>query len=211
MKQLEIILVAGSMVPLIIYHLLLLRKIRTSPEKTAYGINALSRIKWVDAVIKHEKDILAIQTMRNWTMAATFLASTAILISLGLLSMLFNPENLIKLSQLLNLTGSLNQTLIVIKLLLLVLIFFTAFFNFTLSIRHYNHAATMINIPLQESIEDQAKESIMMLNHAARYYTLGMRCFYFSIPLALWLFGPLWMFISSWILVFTLSRIDRSA
>lgn len=210
MTQIEIILVAGSIIPLAIYHLLLIRKIKKKPEKTACGITSLSRKKWVVAVIKHEKDILAIQTMRNWTMAATFLASTAILIGLGLMSMVFNPGELVKLSQLLNLTGSTNQTLFVVKLLLLVLVFFTAFFNFTLSIRHYNHAATMINIPLHESMEDQVKESILMLNFAARYYTFGMRCFYFSIPLALWLFGPLWMFFSSWILILTLSRIDRS-
>lgn len=210
MTTTEIILVTASVLPLALYHIYLKRKIRKNPEKTSHGIIYHARQKWVETVISEKKDILAIQTMRNWTMASTFLASTAILINLGLMSMIFQSENLKILPQSLNLTGSLDQFLWMIKLLVLILIFFTAFFNFTLSIRHYNHAATMINIPVKTTLADLVAEATNVLNHAARHYTLGMRCFYLSIPAALWLFGPIWMFISSWIMIVTLDRIDRS-
>lgn len=210
MTTIEIFLVTASVIPLALYHVFLKWKIRKKPEKTSHGIIYASRQKWVETVISGQKDILAIQTMRNWTMASTFLASTAILINLGLISMVFQSENFRLLPQALNLTGSTDPFLWMTKLLVLILIFFIAFFNFTLSIRHYNHAATMINIPVQTTLEELVAEGTTVLNHAARHYTIGMRCFYLSIPTALWLFGPLWMFISSWIMIFTLDRIDRS-
>lgn len=210
MTKTEIILVTFSVLPLALYHIFLKWKIRRKPEKTSHGIIYRARQNWVETIVSEKKDILAIQTMRNWTMASTFLASTAILINLGLISMIFQSENLRLLPQALNLTGSTDQFLWMIKLLVLMLIFFIAFFNFTLSIRHYNHAATMINVPVQTTVEELVTESTTVLNHAARHYTLGMRCFYIAIPTALWLFGPIWMFLSSWIMIITLDRIDRS-
>ena len=47
--------------------------------------------------MKERRDVLAVQTLRNWIMAASFLASTAILIGLGLLSLLFKPEHVSEL------------------------------------------------------------------------------------------------------------------
>jgi len=38
-----------------------------------------------------------------------------------------------------------------------------------------------------------------------------MRGFYLSVPLALWLFGPVWMLIGSLVLVVVLYRLDREA
>jgi uncharacterized membrane protein len=48
-------------------------------------------------------------------------------------------------------------------------------------------------------------------NHGALHYTIGMRGFYLSVPLALWLFGPSWMLAGSLVLVAVLFRLDREA
>ena len=45
---------------------------------------------------------------------------------------------------------------------------------------------------------------------APRYYSSGMRAYYFTVPLLFWLFGPLLMVISSLVLVFVLYRLDRA-
>jgi uncharacterized membrane protein len=63
--------------------------------------------------------------------------------------------------------------------------------------------------PDDSSVSVQAATKV--LNHGAIHYTPGMRGLYFSVPLALWLFGPLWMLTGSLVLVSVLYRLDREA
>lgn len=88
---LELTTVTFSFLVICFYHFHLVYKIRKTPLLTAIGIMNESRRQWVESVISKERYILAIQTMRNWVMAATFLASTSILISLGLVSAALRP------------------------------------------------------------------------------------------------------------------------
>jgi len=93
------------------------------------------------------KDVLAIQTLRNSTMAATFLASTAVLLILGTLTLSGQGAQFTNTWHGLNVAGTTAPELWVIKLLLFVLDFFVAFFSFSISIRIFNHVGYMINIP----------------------------------------------------------------
>ncbi len=56
--------------------------------------------------MEEERDILAVQTIRNWVMASNFFASAAILIGLGVLSSAFSAERVFEISQALNLLGT---------------------------------------------------------------------------------------------------------
>jgi len=144
-------------------------------------------------------------------MAATFLASTAILISLGLFSAAFRPGVFSDISHALNLLGTKTETLWMFKLMVLGILFFVTFFNFTLAIRYYNHAGFMINTFEQNDATISGEAVTQVINHAALHYTIGMRGFYLSVPLALCLFGPVWMLIGSLVLVAVLYRLDREA
>jgi uncharacterized membrane protein len=99
----------------------------------------------VEGVIRDKHDILAVQTLRNQVMAATFLASTSILICLGSFSAAFRPGVFSEVSHTLNLLGTRTETLWMFKLMMLGIMFFFTFFNFTLCIRYYNHVGFMIN------------------------------------------------------------------
>ena len=176
---------------------------------TAIGITNHVRLKWAEHVMQGGHDILAVQTLRNQVMAATFLASTAILISLGVIGLAFRPGMFAEVSHALNLTGVKSETIWLIKLMVLALLFFFAFFNFTLSIRYYNHAGFMINVPEAPAMSQNSIAAV--LNHGALHYTLGMRGFYLSIPIALWLFGPLWMLGGTVVLIGVLYKLDREA
>jgi uncharacterized membrane protein len=169
---------------------------------TAQDLDTLAEI-----LVDKKRDILAVQTLRNRVMASTFLASTAILISLGLVASTFRTEITSSATQTLNVFGHPSETLWIIKLFVLSALFFYAFFNFTLSIRYYNHAGLLINVPqdLEPSSNVDAVTSI--LNHGALHYTLGMRGFYLAIPLGLWLFGPFWMLGGSVLVVLVLYRL----
>jgi uncharacterized membrane protein len=107
--------------------------------------------------------------------------------------------------------GKKTEALWMFKLLLLGIIFFFTFFNFTLCLRYYNHVSFMINTFQQDDSSVSPEVVTHIINHGALHYTIGMRGFYLSIPLALWLFGPLWMLVGSIVLVTVLYRIDREA
>jgi uncharacterized membrane protein len=205
----EIIFASISACLLVVYHLLLYRRVRQYPLTTAIGVTDHARRIWVRSVMDRGRDILAIQTLRNWVMAATFLASTAILISLGLLTSAFRSDLAEFMIDSLNLLGHPNTSLWMFKLLVLAALFFYSFFNFTLSIRYYNHTALLINVTPEEEPSATVETVTATLNHGALHYTLGMRGFYLAVPMGLWLFGPLWFLLGSLLIVYILFRVDR--
>jgi uncharacterized membrane protein len=207
----EIMLVMMAAAVIILYHAHLYTKVRRDPRKTAIGIGNHARQKWVRGIMRDQRDILAVQTLRNQVMAATFLASTAILISLGLLNAAFRPGIFSEISHALNLVGTTSETLWMFKLMLLGVIFFVTFFNFTLSIRYYNHGGIMINTIDESDPALSAQTVTEVLNHGALHYTIGMRGFYLSVPLGLWTFGPIWMLAGALVLTAVLYRLDREA
>jgi len=205
----EIVLTLLSLGVLFFYHFQLYRQVRINPMTTAIGLTNHARRSWVQNIIDKKRDILAVQTLRNWVMASTFLASTAILISLGLVASAFRTEITSSATQALNVFGHPSETLWIVKLFVLSSLFFYAFFNFTLSIRYYNHASLLINVPQDLEPSSSADAVALILNHGALHYTFGMRGFYLAIPLGLWLFGPFWMLGGSVLTVFVLYRLDR--
>jgi len=207
----EIILAVSTAIVIIAYHTHLYMVFRRNPLETSIGITNHARQMWVTGVMKDKRDILAVQTLRNQVMAATFLASTAILICLGSFSAAFRPGVFNEVSHALNLLGTKTEILWMFKLMLLGILFFATFFNFTLTIRYYNHVGFMINTFQPNDSTVSADAVTEVLNHGALHYTIGMRGFYFSVPLALWLFGPIWMLAGSLVLVVVLYRLDREA
>jgi uncharacterized membrane protein len=194
---------------LFFYHLRLYWQVRDNPLATAIGLTNHARHAWVQSIVDKKRDILAVQTFRNWVMASTFLASTAILISLGVVAAAFRTEITSSATQTLNLFGHPSETFWIIKLFVLSALFFYAFFNFTLSIRYYNHASLLINVPQDLEPASSVDSISLVLNAGALHYTLGMRGFYLAIPLGLWLLGPLWMLGGSVLIVVILYRVDR--
>ncbi|ACN16966.1 conserved hypothetical protein [Desulforapulum autotrophicum HRM2] len=207
----EIVLVFSTIVILVSYHIHLYLKVRHDPLMTAIGITNHARRMWVNGIMKEKRDILAIQTLRNQLMAATFLASTAFLICIGSLNAAFRPGVFIEVSNAFNLLGTKTEALWMLKLMLLGIVFFITFFNFTLCIRYYNHVGFMINTFQQDDPSVSEEAVTHVLNHGALHYTIGMRGFYLSVSLALWLFGSIWMLAGSLVLVAVLYRLDREA
>ncbi len=207
----EILLVASAAVVMIAYHAQLFKKVHRDPLTTAIGITNHARQMWVKGIISEKRDILAVQTLRNQVMAATFLASTAILICLGSFSAAFRPGVFMEVSYALNLLGTKTEALWMFKLMLLGILFFVTFFNFTLCIRYYNHVGFMINTFQPDDHTVSAEAVTQVLNHGALHYTIGMRGFYLSVPLALWLFGPIWLMAGSLVLIAVIYRLDREA
>lgn len=193
------------------YHIHLIYQVKIDPLETSIGLTNRLRRDWVETVMSENRDILAVQTLRNWVMASSFLASTAVLVDLALISVAFRAENIEEISHTLNFFGVRSQVLWLIKLILLIVDFFFAFFNFTLSIRYYNHASYAINIPPKQDPIVTYDAVAGIINHGSIHYTLGMRAYFLSVPLLLWLFGPTWMLAGSIIMTAILYKLDRTA
>ena len=201
---------ATAFLLLLAYHLGLLAMKDRFPEATIYARNAKTRAAWVREMMENQRDILAVQTLRNWTMAASFLASTAILIALALLNIVLGPGHAPDASMhIFSFMGKRIESLHQIKLLILSVDFFFTFFNFTMAIRYYNHLGFMINAP-SDSTSSAPASVIETIQYGAAHYTLGMRGYYLSVPLSLWLFGPGWLLVGTLIIIATLYHVDRT-
>lgn len=93
-------------------------------------MNALARNAWVERVMNEDRDVMAVQTLRNSTMAATLMASTAVILILGILNMLANADKIGPALHVLNPTGSHEPGIWIFKLMLILVDFFVAFFQF---------------------------------------------------------------------------------
>jgi uncharacterized membrane protein len=208
--NLEIYLTSAAFLALIIYHVRLVFQVRTRPLTTAIGVTNHLRGHWVESIMESNRDILAVQTLRNWVMASSFLASTAILISLGLVGMAASPEKMAEISPSLKVLVREHRVMWLFKLMVLILDFFFVFFNFCLAIRYYNHVNFMINVPSTLAHKITPDYITGILNRGMLHYNMGMRGYYLGVLLVLWLFGPLWMLLGTVVMILVLHYLDRT-
>jgi len=211
LSRYDVFLTAASCLILGVYHLQWIYRIYRRPMTTAVGITNHLRGHWVESIMEERRDILAVQTLRNWTMAASFLASTSILICLGLLSVAASPEKMAEISPSFKAVVHEQRVLWLFKLMVLIIDFFFIFFSFCLSIRYLNHVNFMINVPFDLAHKITPEYVTEILNRGMMHYTMGMRGYYFSVLLFLWLFGSIWMLLGTIVIIIILFHLDRQA
>jgi uncharacterized membrane protein len=194
---------------IVAYQIRLQCHIRKMPGLTVQGLNAQARAAWVERIMTSERDILAVQTFRNSTMAATLMASTAVILILAILNLMAGASKLTNTLHLFNTLGPHTPALWSFKLMLVLVDFFVAFFAFSLAVRGYHHAGFLINVPLKGTHGITPQRVITLLSRASRYYSVGMRTYYLSVPLILWLFGAVWMLTATIILLLILNHLDH--
>ncbi|XP_051138262.1 uncharacterized protein LOC127256334 isoform X2 [Andrographis paniculata] len=164
--------------------------------------------------------VLAVQTLRNNIMASTVLASTAIMLSSVIAVLMTGGRGRAELpfqSSKLGIGFS-------IKLFSILVCFLVAFLLNVQSIRYYSHASILINVPspsrMNSSREEKKKKDqktmtaenvARIVNRGSYFWSLGLRAFYLSLPLFMWIFGAVAMASSCFILVFALYFLDVSS
>ncbi|MGR9106366.1 MAG: DUF599 domain-containing protein [Gammaproteobacteria bacterium] len=194
------------------YYVYLTRRSRREPDYTVQGINVRVRIQWIEMVMSSGKmEILAVQTLRNSVMAASFMASTSILLMLGALNLTEHIESLAAPWQSFDLLRSEQGRLWTIQLGLLLADFFIAFYCFSMAIRFFNHVGYMINLPVEKpATESSGQKVAAFLNRAGHYYSIGMRTFFFSFPIMLWFFSPYCLIAATIGIIITLFFFDKA-
>jgi len=200
-----------SCVLVLAYYLYLGRKSRRAPGSRVHALNAKIRARWVHRVMSSGKmDILAIQTLRNSLMAANFMATTAVLLIIGILNLSDKIGTWAQESQFSWLANSVSADLWYLKIVLLVLDYAVAFYCFSTSIRFFNHVGYMINLGCDIQIEETIfKQTCAYLNRAGSYYMYGTRAFFFSLPVIMWFFGPIFLIPATVALIAGLAVLDK--
>ncbi|KAE9597512.1 hypothetical protein Lal_00029982 [Lupinus albus] len=210
-EDLDYVLVPTGLFVLGIYHVWLLYTIIRFPSRTVIGLNEISRYQWVLSIMTDplKNGVLAVQTIRNNIMASTLLATTAITLS-SLIGVFASNDSDTKL--VFGNKTSLNSS---IKHLSISLCFLVAFLCNVQSIRYYAHVSFLITSPALKGKMDFIEYVAKTLDRGSHSWSLGLRAFYVSIPLVLWIYGPIPMFtcccITSFILYFldTTTQITR--
>ncbi|XP_061336517.1 uncharacterized protein LOC133283647 [Gastrolobium bilobum] len=206
---LDVILVPLGFFLSIGYHFWLWHKVRTQPHTTIIGINASGRRNWVNTMIKDndKKNILAVQSLRNTIMGATLMATTSILLCSGLAAVISSTYSVKKP---LNdaVYGAHGEFMVALKYVTLLTIFLFSFFCHTVSIRFINQVNILINTP-QDPMSLVTPEYIYeILEKGFIMNTVGNRLFYSGLPLLLWIFGPVMVFLCSLTMVPLLYNLD---
>ena len=184
---------------------------RRDPASSAQDVMLAARAAWVESVMRERRDILAVQTLRNSTMSASFMASTAVLLIIGVLTLSAQGDKLSGTWHALNFLGRAGAEMWLFKLLMMLFDLLFAFFSFAMSVRIFHHIGYLINVPLDKANEAaQIRKVEAQLNRAGIYYRIGMRAYYFTVPLLFWLFGPLWLLGATMAMVFFLFHLDRA-
>lgn len=208
---LDLLLVPTGFLIITAYHVWLWNKVRTQPLSTIIGTNSSARRYWVAAIMKdnEKKNILAVQTIRNTIMGSTLMATTSILLCSGLAAILSSTYSIKKP---LNdaVYGAHGEFMMALKYVTLLLIFLFSFMCHSLSIRFINQVNFLINVPQQDLVAANISPGYVseLLEKGFIVNTVGNRLFYSALPLLLWIFGPVLVFLCSIALVPVLYNLD---
>ncbi|KAI4350968.1 hypothetical protein L6164_005370 [Bauhinia variegata] len=205
-RYLDYVLVPLGLLVLVIYHIWLLYHILRNPSRTVIGLNAQSRHQWVLSMMTDplKNGVLAVQTIRNNIMASTLLATTAITLSslIGIFSSSNSASKLVYGN-----TTSLGSS---IKQLAISTGFLLAFLCNVQSIRYYAQASFLITAPVLKGKTDFIAYVAKTLNRGSYSWSLGLRAFYLSFTLVLWIYGPIPMVACCFFTTFVLYFLDTT-
>jgi uncharacterized membrane protein len=189
------------------YHTFLRLRVRRDPGYTIQAVLNQGRAAWVERMMAENAGILAVQTLRNSIMGATFFASTAVALIVGTITLSMQSDKVSGAWHNLGPVVAFDERLWLLKLLFLLVDMLAAFVCFSQAIRLMSHVGVMISVPTA-SVRPAFVAALLI--QAGRYHTRGMRCYYFAAPLLFWLFGPVLLVASTAALVGALYFLDKS-
>ena len=139
-------------------------------------------------------------------MGCTLMATTSILLCTGLAAVLSSTYSIKKP---LNdaVYGAHGEFMLALKYVTLLTLFLFSFFCHSLSIRFINQVNILINIPAGATAVTPDYISDL-LDKGFLLNTVGNRLFYGALPLLLWIFGPVLVFVCSVSMVPVLYNLD---
>ncbi|KAL1207876.1 hypothetical protein V5N11_015496 [Cardamine amara subsp. amara] len=218
------VLVPLSLVIAIGYHVFLWNTFKHNPSRTSLGIDSSKRKSWFRDIKEGDDKtgMLAVQSLRNKKMVTILTATITIVIFLSLAAVTNNSLNASHLFTTANhiFVGSQDGTVFVLKYASASLLLAASFFFSSLAVSYLMDANFLINAIVKKPEGECDCDYEMTGTESFREYTrlilergffmamVGTRVMCVSIPLLLWMFGPLPVLASSLGLVWVLYQFD---
>lgn len=142
-------------------------------------------------------------------MASTLLATTAITLS-SLISVYVSNKSISPSTSEL-VYGNKSAVVSSVKFFAILLCFLVAFICNVQSIRYYAHVSFLATVPTYKDRKEAIEYVATHVNRGSFFWSLGLRAFYLSFPLFLWVFGPIPMFVCCFAMSFILYFLDTTS
>jgi uncharacterized membrane protein len=154
-------------------------------------IMSMQRRRWVANAARRESPMDAILS-GNLMQSVSFLASTSVLLVLAIFATFGQLPSLMRALATFGFANDYTASEMQVHLLVLLAIFASSFFAFTLSLRQFNHFCIMVGaISHEEPTTEEEIDAIAMLNSlAAKNFNSGIRAYYFAVPAVAWFASP---------------------
>ncbi|KAI8808745.1 hypothetical protein BJ742DRAFT_807428 [Cladochytrium replicatum] len=169
---LNIVCAVGAIGMLLLYHLWLLWMVKNRPAATTHGVTRAARSEWMAWIMKNRSNpqqaVLAVQTLRNWMMSSSLMASTAVALSVGLIALMS--------SRLKDDSGGIMGDVFAWKIIALVVCYMfsceskilsTVISNNYAAMRYFNHVGFLCGGPPIESQQNQVPVLVSPPHHPA--------------------------------------------
>ena len=103
------------------YHAYLRMRVRRDPGYTIQAVLNQGRIAWVERMMAEHQGILAVQTLRNAIMGASFFASTAVALIVGVITLSTQYDKLTLAWHALSPIGAIDEQLWLMKIMVLLI------------------------------------------------------------------------------------------
>lgn len=142
-----------------------------------------------------KKNIVSVQSLRNLVMGSNLMATTSILLSAGLAAVVSSTYSVKKPLDDTVYGANHSELMVSLKYVTLLTIFLFSFFCHSQSIRFINQVCILVCTTQDDKSMVTAEYLTGLLEKGFIMNTVGNRVFYSGLPLLLWIFGPLLVFL----------------
>lgn len=171
-----------------------------------------SRRDWMSHLLNRDNRITDASIIANLERNVSFLASSALLIVAALLTTLAGTETAVNLLASIPLTTPASRELWEVKVMLLLVVFIYAFFQFTWSMRQYSFLSILVGAaPDSAQLGDGERDRFVdgasdVATLAAFAFNQGLRAYYFALAVLAWLVSAPAFMVATSVVVWVLYR-----
>lgn len=163
------------------------------------AVNALMqdiRESWMERVLDREIRIVDSQLVGHSMASVTFFASTSVLMIFGLFGALGAVEVAHEAAARVQFLQQTSQGLFAAKLLLVIVVFGFAFFQFTWALRQYNYTCALLGAAPMAPVEATrrgpiARDLALAVTLAIGAFNDGVRSYYYALAVLVWFIHPI--------------------
>lgn len=160
------------------------------------------RQQWMYKMLRRDNRIADASLLNNLERNASFLASTSIFVIAGVFTLLASSEKLVAILPELPLSEPISSESLQFRLLVALLVHIYAFFTFTWAMRQYGFCAVLLGAAPLDTDPDidgatgsnYVRYMAKVIDQAGHSYNDGLRAFYFSLAVLVWLLN-FWLFV----------------